>query len=130
MAKRNGWITVKGIFMAVAIIVIAGLIVGGLYVARDRSESAKREEAIKTAQEKLDEIASNEVKDPEVISEGDKNSNKVDDFGSDTEESSEAVANLPETGSAESIAALIAAATITYSAAFYVKSQRTKHQYL
>ncbi len=117
MAMRNGWITVKGIVATVAVIVLAALIIGGLYVVRERSEQLRREEAIKVAQEQLE----TQTSDPVSVN--------VEENGASIKEEATAGSGdfvgdkLPETGVSD-LGALIAMVLLTATVTSFWQSRR------
>lgn len=108
MAKRNGWITIKSIMVTVGMIILAGFIIGGLYVARERGEEVRRETAIQQAQERLEEIAAQEVKEESETKEPPVN---------------QGVEELPATG-IQDVMTIFAVGALTFAIASYVQSQR------
>lgn len=134
MAKRNGWITTRGIIFTVAIILLAAGIWGGLKIASQRGEQARRDAAVEKAQEKIDEIAKNESteKDAEKDEERSGTQTNNNDVAVSTDDDTEgeslpqggvAVDELPQTGPADAFAA-IALGALAFSASAFAESKR------
>lgn len=125
MAKRNGWITVKSIVAAVAIIVLTALIIWGLYVVRERGDVARREEAVKVAQERLDEIAKQEVKEPvtDTATQNGDSEVAVNEGNATAEPNTSGVSALPQTGPSDGMG-IIGAALVVFAVASYASSVR------
>ncbi len=59
MAIFNGWrITRTGVVFVIGVIVLAGLVFGGILLVRERGEQARRQEAIKIAEQNLENQSS------------------------------------------------------------------------
>lgn len=141
-------ITAAGVGLTVGIIVLAAVIFGGLYLVKERGEQARREEAIKVAQNNLDQQSS----ETPALNEGDEASNPQEgttqggtdttgnqgstdtDTNADTETetnsgtstdsaSGDDVDTLPETGAGDIVPA-VAMGILTFSVASYVVSRR------
>jgi len=125
MAKRNGWITIKSIVSVVAIIVLATLIIWGLYVVRERGEVARREEAVKLAQERLDEIARQEVKDPDsnTNNQNSEPETAVNEGGSSQQVNEGGSSELPQTGPSDAIS-IVSLALVIFAVTSYAYSAR------
>ncbi|MEO6110191.1 MAG: LPXTG cell wall anchor domain-containing protein [Candidatus Saccharimonadales bacterium] len=55
MAIFNGWrITRTGVVFVIGVVVLAGLVFGGIWMVRDRGEQARRQEAVKIAEQNLE----------------------------------------------------------------------------
>lgn len=124
-------ITRAGVALTVGIIVLTGIIVGGLLWAKEAGEQARREEAIKVAEQRLEEQSRDEVArddsdktTPEAEqAPGDEHANhdtpgQTPQTGADQS----AVDTLPETGANDGLAILVAAIT-TYSVVAYLRSR-------
>jgi LPXTG-motif cell wall-anchored protein len=124
MAIFNGWqITRAGVVFVVGIIILVGLVFGGVWLASDRGEQARRQEAAKIAQENLEnqsqaETATNgAVTDPETTE-------------SDDEEVAVATprsaSTLPETGA--EVSQVVIVALLALAGAYYVTSRRAARE--
>lgn len=117
MAKRNGWITIKGIIIAAIIVVLALGVWGGVKIAQDRGEQVRRADAVKEAEDRLDEIASQEAETED--------SEQAEEQPAEDEDSRVAatIDEMPETGPGETMA-VVGLAALAFAAASYATSKR------
>lgn len=123
MAIFNGWrITRAGVVFVLGILVLAGLVLGGIWVVRERAEQARRDEAIKIASENLEE-ESEEVVTPanQEVSAPDE-----EDKGASAGESPAPTEELPATGG--ELSGLLAVTVLSLAAALYVTSRRAARE--
>lgn len=129
------YVTRSGVALTVGIIILAGLLVGGLLWVKDSGEQARREEAVKIAEQKLEEESKKDV----ALNEGDeKKSDKKSEeksgtnnggtgntsgsdalpgTGSDLEE-------LPQTGATENaLISLVVIALLVFAGSSYWRSR-------
>lgn len=132
-------ITRAGVALTVGIIVLTGLIIGGLFWVKQSGEQARRDEAVKIAEEKLegqsgDDVALNgESSDPteesapntDDATNGSASENQTADEMTQAGPSSdvEAAAELPQTGPADTVA-VIALGAVTFIVVAYNRSRR------
>ena len=136
-------VTQAGVALTVGIILVTGLIIGGFFIVKNNAETARREEAIKIAEQNLEEQSGNDV----ALNEGDSDTNsnestssddaaKNDDAAKESTDSSNAgsnaqssapVSELPQTGPADQFASLVVMALITFSVVSYIGSRQTTH---
>lgn len=135
-------ITQAGVGLTVGIIVVAALIIGGLFLVKNQGEQARREETIKVAEKNLEKQSDQEV----ALNEADKDENKESESNSgqgSSEESAQqeegaassgeqsvsstnsgaSVDELPATGPSDSFA-IVVLALLTFSTAAYIQSRR------
>jgi len=132
-------ITRAGVALTVGIILVAGLIIGGFFLARQSSEQARRTEAIKIAEQNLEGLANQET----ALNEGDENENSSEGAANTEENASNESTNestateeatdpsretsevnqLPETGIAD-MSALIVIGLVTFAGVSYYQSRR------
>lgn len=117
----GGWrITRLGILFIIGVLLLGGLVAGGILVAQNRGETARRDEAIKIAEQKLKDdsqgVTQPIASDPAVDT--DKNTDDAPAVvtAADTEA-------LPETGP-EDIGNILAVTMLALSVALYVSSRR------
>lgn len=121
MASLSGMrITRAGIIFIIVAVALAALVFGGLYVAQQRGEQVRRDEAAEIARQNLE----NDSNKPVVIGEDQGVSNGVVDDGrndsqTDTGSTPE---QLPETGG--ELSSLIAVFGITFAVSAYIVSRR------
>ena len=136
-------ITRAGVALTVGIILVTGLIIGGFFWARQSSEQARRNEAIKIAEQNLESLASEDS----ALNEGEENaesnesttdseestsneSTPESNGSNSTENSSDSAQNeanvseLPTTGP-ESLASVVAIGALVFSITAYVQSRRS-----
>lgn len=123
MAIFNGWrITRAGVVFVVGILVLAGLVFGGIWFVNERGEQARRDEAIKIAEQQLEEQS-------EVATEtnsGTVSADEEQENGATPSTGSEENVELPETGA--EIMQILAVTMLTLSVAYYVSSRRALGQ--
>lgn len=121
MAKRNGWITVKGIIITAIVVLLAVGVWGGLKLAEERGEQVRRAEAVEEAERNLENLTAREAEAAEKEAEERAESEKSED--SDRDVAVGGVDNLPETGPGETMAVL-ALAGMAFATSSYVSSRR------
>ena len=141
-------ITRAGVALTVGIIVVTGLIIGGLFWIRGAGQQARQDEAMKIAQQQLEEESRNDV----ALNEGDEEkanenesqsstesgtannsseqntSSQTNNSSSNTSHSESAASELPQTGAGDLMPAVVLA-LLAFSAASYVVSKRQLSQY-
>jgi FtsZ-interacting cell division protein ZipA len=128
MAFLNGWrITRTGIVFVVGVIVLLGLVFGGIWLVRERGEQARRQEAIKLAEQNLQEQSQTPATET-----GDKPAAPAaseSESGAQTQTASSGSASsseLPATGA--DLSHIVVLVLLTLSAAYYVTSRRLARQ--
>lgn len=135
-------ITRSGLGLTVGIIVLALVVLGGLYLVKERGEQARREESLKVAQQNLEAQSQDGTTAPSTdgntensgtpAEESTDGQEAVGDNGevSVQENSSSEAANgeaapveLPQTGPNDA-AALVAIGALTFAGASYIASRR------
>jgi LPXTG-motif cell wall-anchored protein len=116
--------------LTVGIILITGLIVGGLFWAKESGEQARREEAIKIAEQNLQDQSDTDVAlngDTTEPSTGNTETQTPPENTDDQQSTSATitdVSELPQTGPADS-AMFIAVGALTFATVSYYRSRRT-----
>jgi FtsZ-interacting cell division protein ZipA len=121
----NGWrITRTGIVFILGTIVLIGLVVGGIWLVRERGEQARRQEAVKIAEQNLEDQsqAQTETK-PETNDETDSAPAATEDEANPVTTTASRSDTLPETGPGD-IAQVIAVGVVTLAAGYYLTSRR------
>ena len=114
MASMSGWrITRAGGIFIVVTILLAGLLIGGIYLVRERGKQARQQEAAEIARQNLEEVADG----PVVIAR-----EEPEPTAPDTNTTDPTPTELPETGPA-SLGLLAVAALTFFSAAYGVSRQ-------
>lgn len=136
-------ITRAEVALTVGIILVTGLIIGGFFWARESSEQARRNEAIKVAEQNLQGLANEDT----ALNKGDENSGSGEgatgseegtsnestnessgststENSTDTAQNDTSVSELPATG-IESALPVMAAAALAFSITAYVQSRRS-----
>lgn len=123
MSVLNGWRPARnGILLVIGIIIVAGLVFGALYLVRERGEAARREEAVKLAEEQLQQQADKEVA---IVVEEDSAAPEGSGLGAAASGATE----LPKTGgSADSALAIIALGAVAFTVTAYLGSRRRLRQ--
>lgn len=136
-------ITQAGVALTVGIIVLIGLIIGGLFWVKQSGEQARRDEAVKIAEEKRegqsgDDVALNgESPDPtkQNGSEGAPNTDDTTNNGANENQTAdemtqagpssnvESATELPQTGPADAVGVVILGG-VTFVAVAYSRSRR------
>lgn len=131
MAKFT-WVrpTRSGVLMTIGIIVLAGLLLGGLFWLKQTGEQARRDEAISTAEQQLQQESEQGV----ALNEGDttqtENTNEETSEGqaqSDTSSVASSAADvqeLPQTGPAANVIGMVVVGLVTFAIASYYRSRR------
>ena len=144
-------ITRAGVWLTVGIIGLGLLVLGGLYIASQRGEQARRDEAIAIAENNLNEQSKNETP---VLGGGDttsgsdeatagqggskdaekdastNGSSSTNNSGSSatsgaTSSADKTVSELPQTGPTDSIAVFAIIGIVTYFAASFISSRKS-----
>ena len=118
MAMQNGWIMTRTLLFIGAIVVGAGLLIGGLYYVKDRGETARREEAIKVAESQLEEDSSTSPSEEDAA----KSDSDTSSSSSGSSNSSNTASELPTTG--PEMSSLVAISALTFAASSYIGSRR------
>ncbi|MFZ2126212.1 MAG: hypothetical protein WAV04_01755 [Candidatus Microsaccharimonas sp.] len=121
MSIFNGWrITRAGVVFVAGIIILAGLVFGGIWLVNQRGEQARRDEAIKIAEQQLQEQS-------EVAAETNSEPVQAEETQTNTATSTSAnAAELPATG--PELMQLLAIALLALSVGYYVTSRRARAQ--
>jgi FtsZ-interacting cell division protein ZipA len=125
--------TRSGVALTVGIIILAGLIIGGLFLVKHQGEQARRDEAVKIAERNLENRSDNEVALNEGDDEAEENKDESNTSSEATEvpqtgasESQEATGQvaeeLPQTGAGD-VSAVLAVGAITFAGVAYVRSR-------
>jgi FtsZ-interacting cell division protein ZipA len=126
MARFTGWRPTRaGIVLVVGIIVLAALVLGGLYLVRERGEQARRDEAIQVAEGQLNEEANDvALNDPEETNTPEETATPSEQTNGGTTQNNPAptATELPQTGPSDIFAGLIVA-LLTFSVTSYVMSR-------
>lgn len=135
MSKLTQWRpTRSGLLLTVAIVVLAAAVLTGLWIVRERGESARREAAIEVAQEQLEAENDGVV----ALNEGDETSDQAETTngavneqaaaGDETEATPDTATELPQTGPS-ALGLLIAGilGILTYGAVYAAGSVRRNH---
>jgi LPXTG-motif cell wall-anchored protein len=120
-------ITRSGVGLTVGIIVLALVVLGGLYLVKERGEQARREDAIEVAQETLESESAEEGSLTPSID----GNNEVTDEGDSSEQSQQMPAGgtdqspqeLPATGPTDA-ASLLVLGALSFTVASYFSSRR------
>jgi len=112
----RGWISTRSLFLAGIIILLAGLVIGGLYFVRERGEAVRRDVIVQEAEEQLREDSN-----PEIAATADE---EEENTPTEAEETPSSVEELPETGPAETLTGLFAVVFLTYTISSYVVSRK------
>ena len=134
-----------GLALTVGIIILSLVALGGLYLVKNQGEQARREEAVKVAEERLkaeseQEVAlengeANESVTEEVVVEEESQAGSEQSAGSGagagqgTGGDVAAAEELPQTGSSE-VLAVVALGTLTFSVATYAMSRNNLRRML
>jgi LPXTG-motif cell wall-anchored protein len=135
-------ITRAGVALTVGIIILTGLLIGGLFWVRQSGEQARRDEAVKIAEQNLEDQSGNDVAlnegdaSKDEASNGDKSNTTDSEKTDNTSDTStedmpstgagtpEDADELPQTGTAD-VAPFIALGLITFAGVSYYRSRRT-----
>jgi len=132
-------LTRAGVALTVGIIVVAGLLIGGLFVVKHSGEQARHDEAVKIAEQNLaaqnnTDVALNEGDDKAGgEGSGDKAGSKVNNEGVQNAQSTQNtqgaqdVQELPQTGASD-ISAIVIAGVVTYVAVAYGCSRQPRFE--
>ena len=134
MAMFSGWrVTRVGIVFVIGVIVLGGLVVGGIYLAKHRGEQVRRDQAIAIAEKNL--TSQSAITPSTATAPSTESSNTSSDAthvgtaatdantsGSTTSTGS-TTAQLPQTGF-DGIERLVVVTILSLSVAFYVASRR------
>lgn len=124
--------TRSGVALTVGIIIIGLLVLGGLYIVKQRGEQARREDAIEVAQQNLQENSQNGALTPgnnSAESNGNsdqsqaENNNQTEQMPSGGNGNATTPSELPATGPVE-VMPLLAIALLSFSAVAYVQSRK------
>ena len=125
-------VTRAGVALTVGIILVIGLIIGGLFWAKNQGEQARRDDAINIAEENLEEQSGEDV----ALNDGDEATNEENNGAPTESTTNNGAANspasvptagtteLPQTGPSDAIAVL-GLLLLAFSATSYVISVRT-----
>lgn len=131
-------ITRAGVALTVGIIVVTGLIIGGLFLAKNQGEQARRDDAIRIAEQNLEEQSSEGVslgggESNTETTQSEESTESAGEGSTSTESSSEAASGdvastsaaeeLPATGPAD-VTALLVIGLITFAGVSYFRSRR------
>ena len=121
-------VTRAGVGLIIGIIVVGALVFGGLYLAKERGEQARRDDAIKIAQKNLE---AQSEKGPGALTPGTPGATETE-TGTKTDTTGQGstgaplteggVGELPQTGPSEVLSALTAG-MLTFSSVAYIRSR-------
>ncbi len=132
-------ITRSGVALTVGIIIVTALIIGAFFIVKNAGEQARREDAIKVAEQNLEEQSSDDValndpdenKDSEESTSTGQGATTNDGAESDTSapssagnSSQQSATELPQTGPAEQGMSLMIIALLAFSAVSYIASRK------
>ena len=129
-------ITRAGVGLTVGIIVLALVVLGGLYLAKERGEQARRADAIEVELQNLDAQSGTYTLTPSIDCNTEQSTESTNDSeastteeGATTQESTTQGSpnELPQTGASET-AAIIAVALLTFASVSYSASRRALTQ--
>lgn len=135
MAILGGWrLTRMGVFFAIGIVVLAGLVTGGIFLVRNHGEQVRRDEAVKIAEQNLKDQSDTSTKPVAVTDDSNKAANSGANTAADpstnaattSPDSSAAPAALPQTGIDGGRVLIVS--ILALSVAFYVASRHAKSQ--
>lgn len=113
-------ITRAGVGLTVGIIILAAAVLGGLYYVQQRGEQARREEAIKIAEENLQQRSDQDV----ALNEPQAETGSEQSSGTEnSSEGAEGASELPQTGVTDGLA-VVAVAGLTLAIVAYGASRR------
>jgi FtsZ-interacting cell division protein ZipA len=133
-------ITQAGVALTVGIIIVTGLIIGGFFFAKNTSEQARREEAVKIAEQKLKDDSNTEVSlndgdakkdatEPAKTDDATKNDTATTNTSSapaaGSPSTQQPAGELPQTGPADQLATLVTVALVTFAVVSYISSRRS-----
>ena len=139
MAAFGGWrLTRAGVLFVIGIIVLAGLVTGGVFLVKNRGESARRAEAVKVAEQELkdqSEVATQPVEEQtdkaaEEVAKADAEAAKAAATAkAEADKAAVAAATasqLPQTGPEEmaALGRILIVTILAVSVSFYVASRR------
>ena len=120
MAILNGWrLTRAGALFFGGIIILGALLIGTIYFVTQHAEQARRDEAVKVAEQNLQEQSQ------EVAQESNKQT--VQEEASSPQTSAPTATELPATGA--ELSALLAVTALTLTVGYYLASRRMARQY-
>lgn len=134
-------ISQAGVALTVGIIIVTGLIIGGFFLVKNSGEQARRDEAIRIAEQNLEEQSGDDVaiveeesedKQHENMGHDDANTsvsepaegNTPSDEATSEDDSAQAATELPRTGTGEQVSSIVALTLLTFSVTSYVASRR------
>ncbi len=121
MAIFTGWrITRTGILFVAGIIVLAGLVGGGVWIAHDRGEQARHAATVKIAQQNLESQSQPAVSTTTTSS--DANTATTQPDSTQTTTTTTTTAALPTTGANPT--QIIVLSVVTLAVAYYLTSRR------
>ncbi len=124
-------ITRTWVGLIIGIIIVALVVLVGISLAKQRGEQARRDEAVKIAQQNLESQSQNGALnsgDPDDKKGDEKspgNSSGAGDGGNKSPEKSPNTSELPQTGPVDSLMSLVAVAMVTFAATSYFVSRRS-----
>lgn len=133
-------ITQAGMALTVGIIIVTGLIIGGFFIVKNSGEQARRDEAIKIAEQNREQEAGSDValnaNDPAENNGSVNEDTPADTSNSEASEDSsaakqaeeraaeQAASELPQTGPADHVSNMVVFSVLAFSVASYVSSRR------
>lgn len=116
-------VTRAGVGLTIGIIILALVVLGGLYIVKQRGEQARRDEAITIAKENLETQSS----DKGALNEGTNNTNTADEGGASEMPASNggdvATSQLPQTGPGDFLA-FVGVALLVFVGTSYLRSRQ------
>lgn len=132
MAIFGGWrITRTGIVFVLGIVVLAAAVFGGVWMVKERGEQARQEEAVRIAQQNLEEQSQTPVNESDDEEEQGMGVVAVEDDDEATSAGSDVAVQgdqdeMPQTGAGLNM--LLAIAFLTLAGAYYATSRRAVRQ--
>jgi FtsZ-interacting cell division protein ZipA len=127
MAIFGGWrLTKAGILFIVGIILLGGLVTGGIFLVKNRGEAVRRDEAIKVAQQNLEDQSKVATQPVNVPSASEDTTKTETPASTDAAAPQADVTELPETGMDDilAIGRVAMVAVLAFSVASYIASRR------
>lgn len=133
MAYFSNWrITRTSILFVVGVVVLAGIVFGGVWLAKERGEQARRDEAVKIAEQNLkdqSEVAINKAN--EAVKQSNEGSDNASTSTTGTTSETQTTATqtaseLPQTG--PEFSSVIIVTILSLAVAFYVSSRKAVQQ--
>jgi len=125
MAILRGWrLTRRGVLFFAGVLILAGLLFGAIYFVHERAEQARRAEAVKIAEQNLEDQSQPATETTPAAEEGSNSNGAVAVNESEVTPSNEEamVPELPATGA--DLQSLFIVTILALGSAFYITSRR------